>query len=142
MNAIAKAAADLSLPKEHEHSAYRFHSDLFLSGIERIILVSHVYSRRSPGLMPCFPKISRKASITYYPTLHLEISRYVSLTGAAGFELPWTVSRLIGMPPLTLCKNASARATASPSHTSTSPKKRGDVPMLPSPKKVDPLKFD
>jgi hypothetical protein len=28
------------LPKDHDHSAYRFHYDLFLSGIERIILVS------------------------------------------------------------------------------------------------------
>lgn len=28
------------MPKEHEHSAYRFHSDLFLSGLERIILAS------------------------------------------------------------------------------------------------------
>ena len=28
------------MPKEHEHSAYRFHTDLFLSGLERIILVS------------------------------------------------------------------------------------------------------
>ncbi len=28
------------MPKEHEHSAYRFHADLFLSGLERIVLVS------------------------------------------------------------------------------------------------------
>jgi len=28
------------MPKEHEHSAYRFHTDLFLSGLERIILAS------------------------------------------------------------------------------------------------------
>jgi hypothetical protein len=27
------------MPKDHELSAYRFHSDLFLSGFERIILV-------------------------------------------------------------------------------------------------------
>jgi hypothetical protein len=38
-NAIAKIAADLNLPKDQDHSAYRFHSDLFLSGLERIILV-------------------------------------------------------------------------------------------------------
>lgn len=40
MNSIAKCVADLNLPKEHDHSAHRFHSDLFLSGFERIILVS------------------------------------------------------------------------------------------------------
>ena len=28
------------MSKEHEHSAYRFHTDLFLSGLERIILAS------------------------------------------------------------------------------------------------------
>jgi len=40
LNAVAQAAADLNLTKENDHSAYRFHSDLFLSGLERIILVS------------------------------------------------------------------------------------------------------
>ena len=30
----------MNLPKEHDHSAYRFHADLFVSGLERIILVS------------------------------------------------------------------------------------------------------
>ena len=28
------------MSKEHEHSAYRFRTDLFLSGLERIILAS------------------------------------------------------------------------------------------------------
>ena len=32
------------MPKEHEHSAYRFHTDLFLSGLERIILASSPFS--------------------------------------------------------------------------------------------------
>ena len=39
INAIAQAAEDLNLPKDHEQSAHRFHSDLFLSGLERVILV-------------------------------------------------------------------------------------------------------
>ena len=39
LNAVAKAAADLKMPKENDHSAYRFHSDMFLSGIEKILLV-------------------------------------------------------------------------------------------------------
>ncbi|KAG7098442.1 hypothetical protein E1B28_000393 [Marasmius oreades] len=86
VNAIAQAAADLNMPKEHDLSAYKLHSDLFLSGFERIVL------------------ISRKASTTYYPTLHLELSRYVVYAGRAGFELPWTLSRLVGLPPASLCK--------------------------------------
>ena len=39
INAIAKAAQDLDLPNSHDHSAHQFHSDLFASGIERILLV-------------------------------------------------------------------------------------------------------
>ena len=40
LNAIAKAAEDLKLPKEDDYSSYRLHCDLFVSGIERILLVS------------------------------------------------------------------------------------------------------
>lgn len=40
INALGTRAADLRLPSEEEHSAYKFHKDMFLSGIERIILVS------------------------------------------------------------------------------------------------------
>jgi hypothetical protein len=39
VNALAKAAADLNLPKDNELSAYQFHADLFLSGFERYLLV-------------------------------------------------------------------------------------------------------
>ncbi|KAF5327237.1 hypothetical protein D9619_004768 [Psilocybe cf. subviscida] len=81
VNAISKSVEGLNLAKEHEHSAYRFHTDLFLSGFERIIL------------------ISRKASTTYYPILHLELARYIAYATRAGYELPYTVARLIGMPP-------------------------------------------
>ncbi|KAG6856907.1 hypothetical protein H0H87_012489 [Tephrocybe sp. NHM501043] len=124
INAISKAAADLRLPKDHDHSAYRFHTDLFLSGLERIIL------------------ISRKASATYYPTLHLELARYIDHAVNAGYELPYTVSRLIGAPPSGLARPAgSGRAT--PGHSMTTPTKRGSGgPALPSPRKIEPLKFD
>lgn len=44
VNAISKCVESLNMPKDHEHSAYRFHMDLFLSGFERIILVSAVYT--------------------------------------------------------------------------------------------------
>ncbi|RDB25943.1 hypothetical protein Hypma_006681 [Hypsizygus marmoreus] len=121
LTAISKAAADLNLPKEHDHSAYRFHSDLFLSGLERIIL------------------ISRKASTAYYPTLHLELARYIDHAVRSGYELPYTVSRLIGLPPSGLGKIASSHSTSSRLPT---PTKRGTGPTLPSPRKIEPIKFD
>jgi hypothetical protein len=43
LNAFAKAAQELNLPREHELSAYQLHTDLFLSGIERILLVNAIY---------------------------------------------------------------------------------------------------
>jgi len=92
LNAVAKAVQDLNLPKDHEHSAYRFHSDMFLSGVERVLLVA------------------RKASVTYYPTLHLEIARYVTAVCRAGFELPWSLSRIIGAPPSNMRKLTVGRA--------------------------------
>ncbi|KAF8896485.1 armadillo-type protein [Infundibulicybe gibba] len=116
LNAIASNVADLNLPKDHDHSAYRFHSDLFLSGLERIIL------------------ISRKASTTFYPTLHLELARYIAHVGRAGYELPWTVSRLIGMPPPALAKNpSSALNTSAPKFS---------APSLPPQQPIEPLRFN
>lgn len=44
LTALAKTVHDMKLPREHEHSAYRFHSDMFLSGMERVILVSLPFS--------------------------------------------------------------------------------------------------
>jgi len=116
MNLIARSVSELHLPKEHECSAYMFHNDLFLSGIERMIL------------------IARKASTLYYPTLHLEIARYIQSVSMARYELPWSVSRLIGPPPSSVCKspskNSSARNTP-PTH----PSRRG------SSKKIAPINF-
>ena len=45
MNAFAKAAQELNLPKEHELSAHQLHTDLFLSGVERILLVNAILLR-------------------------------------------------------------------------------------------------
>ena len=42
INAIASHVRALNMPREHEHSAYRFHQDMFLSGIERIISVRRI----------------------------------------------------------------------------------------------------
>ena len=47
INSVASCAQALNLPKEHEHSAFRLHQDLFSSGIERIIAVGE-YSCSSP----------------------------------------------------------------------------------------------
>ncbi|KAJ3889015.1 armadillo-type protein [Lentinula edodes] len=106
INAVAKATDDLNLPKDHELSAHRFHSDMFASGFERLIL------------------ISRKASTTYYPTLHLELARYVAFAGRAQFELPWTVSRLIGLPPPGLCKNSVSPSLTSGKSTPATPSRK------------------
>ncbi|KAF5382020.1 hypothetical protein D9615_004437 [Tricholomella constricta] len=123
INAISTATADLNLPKDHDHSAYRLHTDLFLSGLERIIL------------------ISRKASATYYPNLHLELARYIDHAVRSGYELPYTVSRLIGAPPTALAKSGSSgRSTPAPPRHTT-PAKRGG-PMLPSPRKIEPIRFE
>lgn len=40
LNALAKATAELKLPPDNELSAARFHRDMLMSGIERIIAVS------------------------------------------------------------------------------------------------------
>ncbi|KAI0264348.1 armadillo-type protein [Gloeopeniophorella convolvens] len=116
LNAFIRAAQDLGLPKEHEFSAYQLHTDLFLSGIERVIL------------------IARKASTVYYPTLHLEIARYVDLASQARYELPWTLSRLIGPPPTGMGRSTKAARSQQPSRTAP--------PALPSPRRTEPLKFD
>jgi hypothetical protein len=99
------------------------------------------------------PQIARKASATYYPTLHLEISRYVAIAGKAGFEMPWTVSRLVGLPPNGCCK-ASARPPTTPRGKSSATQKtprtekstrdassyRHGAPSLPAPK-IEPIKL-
>lgn len=41
LNALAKATSELKLPSDDELSAGRFHRDMLMSGIERIIAVSH-----------------------------------------------------------------------------------------------------
>ncbi|KAL4066928.1 armadillo-type protein [Scleroderma yunnanense] len=133
LNAISKSVHELGMEKDHEMSAHRFHADLFASGLERIIL------------------ISRKASTTYYPTLHLELARYIRWAGLARYELPWTISRLIGPPPSVLCKANSRTPKSNRDGQSphSSPTKRGGTAQvsgsfvgLPCPKKVEPIKFD
>ncbi|KAJ7592936.1 armadillo-type protein [Mycena floridula] len=124
VNAICKSCADLNLPKDNDLSAYRLHADLFLSGFERIIL------------------ISRKASTTYYPTLHLELARYVAHAAKAGYDVPYNVVALLGLPPSACSKNGTTSGRNTPSQAS--PTKRGlvPVPVLPSPRKFEPIRID
>ncbi|KAG8954387.1 hypothetical protein FRC04_011713 [Tulasnella sp. 424] len=86
INSLCRAAADLNLPSTDEQSAYKLHSDLFDSGLEKIILTA------------------RKSSTTYYPNLHLEIGRYVAHAIKAKYHLPYAVQRMIGLPPVPLVR--------------------------------------
>lgn len=119
------------MPKEHELSAFRFHEDLFLSGFERILLVA------------------RKASTTYYPTLHLEVARYAAHAARARFELPWTVARLVGLPPAALCRPVGPANVPLPPTPQASPRKKRpaqgsceDSPLLPPTRWHEPLKIE
>jgi hypothetical protein len=135
VNALAGAAADLGMPKDHELSAFRFHEDLFLSGFERILLVA------------------RKASTAYYPTLHLEVARYAAHAARARFELPWTVARLVGLPPVALCRPLHGPGPADvplPLTPQASPRKKRPAqgayedssPLLPPTRRLEALKID
>jgi hypothetical protein len=42
LNAVARTTAELKLPADDELSAARFHRDMLLSGVERIIAVSSI----------------------------------------------------------------------------------------------------
>ncbi|GAA5908120.1 hypothetical protein JCM8208_003695 [Rhodotorula glutinis] len=62
INAIARACPT-------QQAAFDFHEQLFLSGFERVL------------------STLRRASLVYYQTLHLEMSRYISLARSAHFNL-------------------------------------------------------
>jgi hypothetical protein len=82
----------------------------------------------------------------YYPTLHLEIARYIAFASRARFDIPWTVSRLIGLPPNGMVKPVKEMRVGRtmPMETPASPKKRGISagPTIPQPRKVTPMMFD
>ncbi|CAE6363606.1 unnamed protein product [Rhizoctonia solani] len=111
VNAVSRIAADQQLPPSDEMSAHKFHSDLFASGFERILATA------------------RKASTAYYPTLHLELSRYVQLTQEVHFELPWTLARMVGNPPSGMMKPTEGRSGSN----SRSGTPAGPRPPLPMP---------
>ncbi|KAI0696293.1 armadillo-type protein [Cerioporus squamosus] len=117
INAIASYAQTLNMHKEHEHSAYRFHQDMFASGFERIIA------------------IARKASTTYYPTLHLEIARYIWAAGRAGLDIPWSLSRMVGPPPTAMRKQQPPPVMPLPSR---SPGPSRSTPTTPTKQRTAP----
>ena len=104
--------------------------------------------------------MARKASTTYYPTLHLEIARYIAHALKAKFELPWTVARSIGSPPTGMAKpgkSSKERSRSSvpigssniqglksaPTTPSRGHHANGVIgaPKLPTPKKVEPIRL-
>ena len=66
------------------------------------------------------------------------------LVAKAQFELPWTVSRLIGPPPNAMCKPGKGSSRGSPGGQVT-PSKRpaaNGFVALPNPERVEPIRFD
>jgi len=58
----------MNLPRGHEYSVYNFHSDLFLSGLERIIMVSR------PSLWSIFLHPARLLSINFISLSDLKLT--------------------------------------------------------------------
>ncbi|WVF71718.1 hypothetical protein IAT40_006526 [Kwoniella sp. CBS 6097] len=80
LNALCKYQAI-----EDKDAAKQLHTDLMSSGMDRILVTL------------------RKASTTYYPTLHLELARYVDLLRASSptgdKKLPYLIGKMVGSPP-------------------------------------------
>ena len=72
----------------------------------------------------------------YYPTLHLEIARYVQSAGLAGYDIPWEISRIIGPPPSAMCKPGVRSAPPpTPRKSWSAQKGRGQTNGPPPPTK-------
>ncbi|WVQ99179.1 hypothetical protein IAU59_006311 [Kwoniella sp. CBS 9459] len=80
LNAFCKYQA-----MEDKEAAKQLHTELMSSGMDRILVTL------------------RKASTTYYPTLHLELARYVDLLKASSptgdQKLPYLIGKMVGPPP-------------------------------------------
>ncbi|SPO24951.1 uncharacterized protein UTRI_01461_B [Ustilago trichophora] len=63
-------------------SALEFHTNLFASGIERVLATL------------------RRSSQHYYPTTHLEMARYLNLAQQAGYALPYHLTDWLESPKL------------------------------------------
>lgn len=58
INQLSVVVTQLDMPRDHECSAYNFHSDLFLSGLERIIMVSRSSIQSAHPSAPPTPPLS------------------------------------------------------------------------------------
>ncbi|WVN88109.1 uncharacterized protein L203_103309 [Cryptococcus depauperatus CBS 7841] len=78
LNAFAKRLA-----VENPEKARQLHYDLMASGMDRILVTF------------------RKASTTYYPTVHLELARYIALLKhvSPNGKLPYLINKMVGPPP-------------------------------------------
>ena len=65
INQLSAAAIQMNMPREHECSAYNFHSDLFLSGLERIIMVSR------PSIQPILPSAPTRLYLSFLPRFQI-----------------------------------------------------------------------
>ncbi|WVQ77155.1 hypothetical protein IAR50_006838 [Cryptococcus sp. DSM 104548] len=83
LNAYAKRQAAEDIDK-----ARQLHRDLMASGMDRILVTF------------------RKASTTYYPSVHLELARYIAILQAASPDgkLPYLISKMVGPPPSEVAK--------------------------------------
>ncbi|KAL7421520.1 hypothetical protein Q5752_003289 [Cryptotrichosporon argae] len=108
LNALAKTLAN----QDVDH-ARRLHDDLMLSGMDRILVTM------------------RKASTTYYPTLHLELARYVRLLQLAspGARLPYLIDKLVGPPPEHARRRGRQPSYLPPMPISTDGGRRGGFDM-------------
>ncbi|ORY23137.1 armadillo-type protein [Naematelia encephala] len=83
-----------NLAAQSPRLAGQLHYDLFASGMDRILVTL------------------RKASTTYYPTLHLELARYVYQlrTASPSGRLPSLIEKLVGSPPEEVRRRTASKA--------------------------------
>ncbi|ORX36928.1 armadillo-type protein [Kockovaella imperatae] len=104
------------MAREDPEKATHLHGELLMSGLDRILVTM------------------RKASTTYYPTLHLELSRYVAHLRAASptGRLPHLIDKLVGPPPEELRRRRSIadwHAQVSQATASSSQQQSRQVPL-------------
>ena len=82
------------MPKEHEHSAYRFHQDLFLSGLERIILVRPFYSLSQTSNLHALSRsrVKRQRHTTQPCTLSSRATSHMPAVQGMSSLTPWHAS--------------------------------------------------
>lgn len=105
LNALCKAC-----PAGND--AFELHNDLFMSGLDRVLLVSCT----SPTLVNCVKSLTRalgcsnktlrKCSTTYYPQVHLELARYIDVCISSGYPLHAHIRKYL--EPVTALKESTS----------------------------------